>query len=264
MTVLDRLLLRLSASPHPDVFVSGMPKSGTTAVLRLMGLAAGERTCNDPFYQLDLQGVRFRDALFAETLRLPGLMRTYPRVFRGTLLKDPNFVFFQRDLRDAWPSAAWVFTIRDPRDNVRSILNRLRLPGRVDGIRTGLERVTGAWRDVLLGRNPALPGGDPIEHMARRWVCIAEAIDAVGDGAVVSRYEEFVRDKPARIADLCRAVGLDPVHDIREQMDVPFQPRGDRQAVWEEFFGPAELATLESVCGPWLARFGYPALQDTP
>jgi hypothetical protein len=257
MKLLDRLALRFGPAPRPGVFVCGMPKSGTTAVLRLMGIASGESTSNDPFYELDVRGVVFRDAVYNGELDIGRLVKTYPAAFRGTLVKDPNFVFFRSRMTELYPEAAWVFTIRDPRDNIRSILNRLRLPGRDALLVQQMGNLRGAWRDVLEGRNPASGGRSPIEHMARRWLQMAERARDAGNGVVISRYEDFVRDKPGRIAELCRAVGLDPVHSIEADADREFQPRGDRKAVWSEFYGADELAAIESTCGPLLAHFGY-------
>lgn len=257
MSLLKRLLLRVSAPPQPGVFISGMPKSGTTVILRLMGLATGESTLNDPFYKLDQQGVDFRDALFGGQLSVLDLMRRYPKIFQGALIKDPNIIFFADELASAYPDASWVYTIRDPRDNIRSILNRLRLPGRVQAIEPQLAAVPGAWRLVLEGRSPAIAGRDPIERMAHRWLKMAEIMNAAGEGAVVSRYEDFMQAKEERIAELCRAIGLDPVHSIAEHVDTQFQPKGDRRSVWTEFYGAEELATIDRVCEPMLERFGY-------
>ena len=257
MTVLDRLFLRFSAPPRPAVFVSGMPKSGTTAILRLMGLASGQSAVNDPFYKLDLQGIRFRDALFSGQIELAELMRRYPRVFRGRLVKDPNLVFFHEHLSATYPAASWVFTIRDPRDNIRSILSRLQLPGQVEAMQPLLSRIPDTWRRVLDGRSPDSGGNTPIEALARRWARMAESMHQAGASIVLSRYEDFLRDKSAHIAALCRAVDLDPKHSILEHADTQFQPKGDRRAVWSEFFGPTELQAIEEICDPWLATYGY-------
>ena len=99
--------------------------------------------------------------------------------------------------------------------------------------------------------------------MARRWLQMAELAAASADSVVVSRYEDFVRDKPGRIAALCCSVGLDPVHSIAADADREFQPRGDRQAVWSEFFGADELSCIDATCAPLLAHFGY-AMQSSP
>jgi hypothetical protein len=257
MTVLDRLFLRFSAPPRPAVFVSGMPKSGTTAILRLMGLASGQSAVNDPFYKLDLQGIQFRDELFSGQIGLVELMRRYPRIWRGQLVKDPNLVFFYEHLSATYPAAGWVFTIRDPRDNIRSILNRLQLPGRVAAMQPLLSGIPDTWRRVLDGRSPDFGGNNPIEAMARRWARMAERMQQAGASIVVSKYEDFMRDKSAHIAAMCRAVDLEPKYSISEHVDTQFQPKGDRRAVWSEFFGPTELKAIEETCGPWLAAYGY-------
>ena len=246
----------LGDPPAPRVFVTGMPKSGTTAVARLMGIASGQQTVSDPFHLLDKRGVRFRDALFAGETSVPQLMRKYPSVFRGTILKDPNFAFFANTIAEAYPDAQWVFTVRDPRDNIRSVLNRLRLPGKADQIELQDDAIGQTWRRVLEGRTPEIRGDDPIHRLAVRWVTMAEIALASGR-MTISRYEQFNADKQAAIAELCEAAGLMSVHSIAPYMDTQFQPRGNRNAVWEEFFGQPELAMILDTCGPTMARLGY-------
>ncbi len=235
-----------------------MPKSGTTAILRLMALASGEQACNDPLHELDRKDLSLRTHLFEGKVRLPELMNRYRRLFRGSLIKDPNFVYFHEELAERWPSASWVFTVRDPRDNIRSILNRLRLPGTNVAIEAAKPGIHGNWADVLAGRNPELAGRNPIERMAYRWVRNAEIIAGLAGVGIVSRYEDFERDKEGTIAQLCRTAGLTPNFTLGTATDQQFQPRGNREVSWYEFFGHEELKTIDGVCSSWLAHFGYP------
>ena len=257
---LTKLMARIGDSlagpPRPRVFVTGMPKSGTTAIVKLMGIASAEKIVSDPFHLLDKRGVRFRDALFAGETSVPQLMRRYPSVFRGTILKDPNFIFFADAIAKAYPDAHWVFTVRDPRDNLRSVLNRLGLPGKAHEIELEKREIGDTWRRVLEGRTPEIRGKDPIHRLAQRWVMMAE-IALASERMTLSRYEQFNADKQAAIAGLCDATGLRNAHSIAAYMDTQFQPRGDRDAVWEEFFGPPELAMILDICGPTMARLGY-------
>ena len=257
---LTKLLARigdsLASPPRPRVFVTGMPKSGTTAIVKLMGIASGEKTVSDPFHLLDKRGVRFRDALFAGEISVPQLMRQYPSAFQGVILKDPNFVFFADAIAKAYPDAHWVFTVRDPRDNIRSVLNRLGLPGKAHEIKLESPEIGETWRRVLQGRTPEIRGKDPIHRLALRWVMMAEI--ALSSGRMTfSRYEQFNTDKQGSITTLCNATRLTSAHSIAPFMDTQFQPRGDRNAVWEEFFGAHELAMIYDTCGPTMERVGY-------
>ncbi len=254
---LDRLLNRLRGPVDPTVFVTGMPKSGTTAIVKLMGLASGQPAVNDPLHRLDVRGIRYRDELYKGSLAITELMDRFPEVFRGALVKDPNFVFFHGPLQARFPDASWVFTVRDPRDNIRSVLNRLGLPGRATLLGDLPESVGATWRRVLEGRTPDLGGSNPIENLALRWARMADIASSADPDLIVSRYEDFMLDKEAVIAELCRKVGLEPVNSVAEHVDRPFQPPGDRNARWEDFFGPSELAVIRGICGASMARFGY-------
>ena len=242
--------------PRPLVFVTGMPKSGTTAVVKLMGIASGASIVSDPFHLLDKRGIRFRDALFAGETSVSQLMREYPAIFRGAILKDPNFVFFADAIAERYPESHWVFTVRDPRDNIRSVLNRLRLPGKARDVDLENREIGDTWRRVLEGRTPEIRGKDPIHRLALRWVMMAEI--ALSSGRMtLSRYEQFNADKQGAITALCKAAGLTSANSIAPYMDTQFQPRGDRDAVWEEFFGAHELAMILDTCGPTMERLGY-------
>ena len=109
----------LAMRPAPRVIITGMPKSGTTAIARLVGVASGKKVVSDPFNILDNRGIEFRDPLFAGELSIGWLIRRYASVFRAEIIKDPNFIFFADDMMRLFPDANWIFTVRDPRDNIR-------------------------------------------------------------------------------------------------------------------------------------------------
>lgn len=253
----DDLLGRLSPRPRPLLFISGMPKSGTTAILELMGIASGCATVNDPFHRLDRRGVVFRDDLYGGRVTLGQLIERHPRVFRGEIIKDPNLIFFFAELAEGYPDTGWVFTIRDPRDNIRSLLNRLKLRGRAEALEPLPDNLGDTWRRVLEGRTPEIPGRDPIERLANRWVRMAEVVADAGERVIVSRYEDFVRAKERHVEKLCQNAGLEARYSIAEHVDRDFQPKGDRNVVWSEFFGERELRCIEGICGEWMQRFGY-------
>lgn len=244
-------------SQTPAAFITGMPKSGTTAVVRLMGLCAGAESVSDPFHILDQRGIKYRDNLFAGRMSCVRLMRRHRTVFRGALVKDPNLIFFFNEVRTAYPGATWIATVRDPRDNIRSILNRLGLPGRSELLKDLPSDLGETWRRVLEGRTPSLPGGTVIERLAARWVAVANVYRQAATSMVLSRYEDFVVDKEVVIQSLCRAAGLEPVKSISEYVDRQFQPAGDRSVSWQEFFSPQDLASIDGICGNLLPAFGY-------
>lgn len=242
--------------PAPEVIITGMPKSGTTAVARLMGIASGKNVVSDPFNVLDNKAIQFRDRVFSGEVTIGDLVQRYASVFRGEVIKDPNFIFFAEDLTHVFPDASWIFTVRDPRDNIRSVLNRLGLPGRISGIDLDNEKIGATWRRVLSGQTPNIKGRDPIHRLALRWNMMAQtALES--DRMIISVYEAFNADKEGAIQKLCDLTGLGNLHSIRTHMDKQFQPKGDSNAAWGDFFGNSELETILKSCQPLMSRLGY-------
>ncbi|PSF04854.1 sulfotransferase family protein [Marinobacter fuscus] len=240
------------------VIVAGMPKSGTTAIATLLAKAANVDVCSDPFHQLDTKKkVVFRDRLFSEDLSLESLWRQHRELFRGTVVKDPNFPLLLSQLKQFLPEAQFVFIVREPKDNIRSILSRLKIPGNPsEGSRLASE-VPGTWGRVLNGTSPDMPGNDYLEKLAWRWRISAERYLENRDGVRLIRYEDFRRDKQNQINRLAEDVGLANLSDISALVDVQFQPKGKRPESIEEFFGKDNLGRIESIVEPFLADFGY-------
>ena len=120
-----RVLRSRKPATAPRLVVIGMPKSGTTVLAMLLGAASGSTVASDPLHRLDKAKIRFRDALYGGELSLSRLVAENQKFFSSSLVKDPNFTFFMDQLRGTFPLAKFVFIVRDPRDNIRSMLNRL-------------------------------------------------------------------------------------------------------------------------------------------
>ena len=114
------------------VILAGMQKSGTAAIAQPLGTATGQTVCSDPFYILSKKGIDFRKELYEKQLPLQPLWRRYSNVFSETIIKDPNFSLLIPQIIEFLPGARIVFIMRDPRDTIRSILDRLNLPGNPD------------------------------------------------------------------------------------------------------------------------------------
>lgn len=245
------------ASGKGKVIVAGMPKSGTTAIASLLAEAAGVEVCSDPFHQLDSKGVSFRDELFSGALPLEDLWRQHRSVFGGTVIKDPNFPLFLKELRQLLPDAQFVFIVREPRDNIRSILSRLKIPGNPAEGHLLLSNVNGTWGRVLNGTSPDMPGSDYLEKMAWRWRLSAERYLENQEQTRLIRYEDFRKDKKAQIESLAGELGFSGLNDISSIVDIQFQPKGERPSNLEDFFGKENLKRIDAIVGPVLKRFGY-------
>ncbi|MCH8532311.1 MAG: sulfotransferase [Saccharospirillum sp.] len=242
----------------PSVIIGGMPKSGTTAIAKLLASLAGLSASSDPMYQIDVGvGKGPRNALYRGDITLAEVWKRYRQCFNGELVKDPNFPFFIDELFALFPTTKQVFIVRDPRDNIRSILDRLSLNGQTQEIDHAYQSVTGTWRNVLEGYKPTLPGTGHLEKMAWRWRVCTENYLAQKNNMTLIQYEAFRQNKKSEIESLAHQLGLECKHDISGLIDVQYQPKGKHISDWESYFGPDSLNSINEIVGPYLGVFGY-------
>jgi hypothetical protein len=246
------------AGLHPaPVFVLGNQKAGTTAIGALLAECTGRVNTHDPLYRRK----RTLADLLAGTPTVAEFARASPELFKAGVIKDNDFTFLAAELAETFPKAQFVFVVRDPRDNIRSMLNRLEYSGAWEDLsaaaRADLAQRLPGWFTILTGASFGEPGGQYIEVLARRWVRAARVyLDAPGRMTLV-RYEDFDAAKRDTIESLARTLGLAVQKDITPSQDKQFQPLGDRTVTWDDFFGPDNLARIDRICGPDMAAFGY-------
>ncbi|NEP45581.1 MAG: hypothetical protein F6K35_42755, partial [Okeania sp. SIO2H7] len=112
-------------NPQP-ILVLGNQKSGTSAIAALLAEMTDlsvtidlRKEIPNPTYDKIIKG----ELTFSEFVQLNKLD------FSRDIVKEPNLTLLDRELAEYFPNSDFVFVIRDPRDNIRSILNRLQLPG---------------------------------------------------------------------------------------------------------------------------------------
>lgn len=251
-------VIRPMSTGHDMVIVTGMPKSGTTAIARLLGAATGESVCSDPFYTLSRMNLNYRQKLFDGQLSLRSLWKKNRRVFYGSIVKDPNFILLLPQVRDLFPDARLLFIVRDPRDNIRSILNRLGLPGDPgEGPLEIIEEFGVGWRSLLTGHTPEVQGKNYVEILAWRWRKAVEMYQEYQSDFFKIRYEDFKAAKSASIIELADQLGYSGLNPIDHLVNIQYQPKGNTAVGWEEFFGKAQLETIERIAAPVLKEFGY-------
>ncbi|MCZ6782366.1 MAG: sulfotransferase [Proteobacteria bacterium] len=247
------------ARPHPrPVFVLGNQKSGTSAIAALLGLAAGLPTSIDLRREIEEQTwLRLRNG----EMSFDDFMRRNALDFSRAIVKEPNLTFFHRELRRRFPEARFAFVLRDPRDNLRSILDRLGIPGDLPVLTEGhCGGVDPGSELVLDSRWLGIEGGDHyVDRLAARWNACTDVYLAHRGEMVLIRYEDFIAGKSAEIARLARELGLPEERDIEGQVDVQFQPRGQAPRDWRVFFGEENLRRIERSCAQRMSEVGYAA-----
>ena len=177
-----------------------------------------------------------------------------PAYFSTELFKDPMMTFFPRQVIDRFPEGRYVFVIRDPRDNIRSFLNRR---GNIPG---NLKNLPSAMRSPRSTFNADMWGAEDENYigiLAHRWNCAVHNYLEHQDRLTLASYEDFCADKPAFIARLATSIGLLPTNDISAKVDIQYQPGGDRHVSWNEFFGDDNLHKIETICGSLMKQLNY-------
>jgi hypothetical protein len=197
------------------------------------------------------------DSLLSGRTSLERLVERYPRPFSRELIKEPNLTFFFDDLRQCFPAACFVFVARDPRDNLRSLLDRMGLPGDLGRFDPRAWTVPATWNHLLDRTAWRLSGDFAVELLAERWNRSADVYLEHKEDLVLVRYEDFVEEKVASISDLAGRIGRAVIRDIADRVDVPYQSAGNGDACWPVFFGEENLGRIEDLCHERMRQFGY-------
>lgn len=250
----ERLLNRFATVNEAPVLVLGNQKCGTTPIAALLAQAVGSSVT------LDIRGIYepVQTRLHRGELTFDSFVADNRLDFSREIVKEPNLTFLYEELSARFPASSMVFINRDPRTNIKSILNRLSLPGDIHELNEALLReVSPEWRLALDGSWLGLEGGNYIEMLAARWNLAADTyLENAADMPLVL-YEDFFRNKVGEIYRLAERLGLRPINDISGSVDRQYQPRGDKSITVEDFFGTENLSSIERICGERMREFGY-------
>jgi hypothetical protein len=243
-------------NPVP-IFVIGNQKSGTSAIAVLLAELTRLSLSMDlerEYLSRSQSYVRMkRGELSFETFLAMNKLS-----FSRDIVKEANLTIFFDELAEHFPASQFVYVLRDPRDNIRSILDRLNIPG--DRWQLGQEhyrKLIRGWDTILDGGWLGLSGENYIEMLAKRWTFMVDVYLKNRERIFLVRYEEFVRDKAKVIELLAQKLQLAKANDISEMVDLQFQPRGNRIVSWQDFFGIDNLARIEEICGSRMKTVEY-------
>ena len=248
-------MLRLHEPPL-RIFVLGHQKAGTSAIAALLGAYAGLEVT------IDLRR-EIRDQLalqvYSDELPIGRLIARNRADFSKPVVKHPNLTFLFPQLRDRFPDSRFVFVVRDPRENIRSIFDRLGLSGTGTALHPDQwARLPGPWRLILSGKGLPITSSDHLEVLAERWRLMANIYFANRHQIELVRYEDFTAAKERTIDLLARILGLQQTRKIGDLVDRPYQPQGANRGVDPiTFFGEENLARIEATCALAMEKFGY-------
>lgn len=243
-----------NATPHSNpVLIFGNQKSGTSAIAGLLGAATGQRV------QIDFRGAwePYISRVFNAEISIEDFVKKNAYSFSAPLIKEPGLTFVANELLTHFGAEKGIFIVRHPLQNIRSILNRLDIPGNLDSIDLAKGQLPNkTWHSIMNGHDLNIQG-HYIDVQARRWAKAVGEYKKAPDRYHLVKYEDFIQDKDGTIQSLSSSFGLEAPHDIGHLLDHSFQPKGKSDVNLEEFFGQENLQRIFDICGDDMALFGY-------
>ena len=230
--------MNISVHPNP-IFILGNQKSGTSAVAGLLAEATGLGVTLD--FAKEIDHPRYPEVLRGE-LRFHDFVKHHKICFSQPIVKEPSLTLLYKDLRSYFPSSQFVYVLRDPRDNIRSILDRLHLPGDLPDLKQQPLDIPPAWTLILNSEWLGFSEGNYVDMLAARWNLMVDVLLSNRESIRLVRYEEFVKDKRGAINRLAGQLAVRVVKDISPKVDFQFQPVGSHKTQsWKAFFSDDNL-----------------------
>ncbi|MDR5865947.1 sulfotransferase family protein [Halomonas koreensis] len=240
------------------VVILGNQKTGSTAIAALLSEATQQSVTLD--LKKAIPDVGWQLCIKHNVMKFSDVAYKYRSDFKRSIIKEPCLTFFYDEVRELMPNAKFVFIQRDPFQNIRSILNRLGIPGDLQNINLDdwpeLAK-TPVWRLVLdstwLGRD----SGSYIEGLAHRWDLAAKECLNGDKEFFVIKYEDFIKDKEGAIYSLADSLGMEIKKNISGNVDVQYQGRGNSAVSVKDFFGMRNCEIIRNICGESADKLGY-------
>tara|TARA_R110001599_G_scaffold262322_1_gene462806 strand:- start:5759 stop:6559 length:801 start_codon:yes stop_codon:yes gene_type:complete len=253
----------LQPSKHVKTIVLGHQKSGTTAIAALLAKSTGASYSNDPLYQIDRGLGLAANKLLSTPQKLNYYTHRHPILFGCDIIKDPDLIFTWPQINKVFERANYVFVLRDPRDNIRSICDRLALKGKnstpIPSIKQ-LDRGNNHWHQIISGQLPPLSSSlsnNYIINLAKRWNHAATICAKNEDKMLIVKYEDFKANKGEVIHNLAEKLALPIKNDISKDLSKQFQKAGNSNIQWEDFYSQENLELIEEICAENMSHFGY-------
>ncbi len=201
------------------LLVVGHQKSGTTAIAALLAQRAGRSVT------LDVVGANLAEAkaLVAGEVSPRRFMRRHKESFRTDIIKAPMLSFLYPRFQPQFKRQEHLYIEREPAQVIRSILQRLGLPGTL-AQNPDVSHLPKHWQAAFDARWLGGTSTHYVEALAERLAIARRVYEANQDTLHLVRYEDFQADKQATIDALCDRFGWEPLHPI--DVDRQYQPKG--------------------------------------
>ena len=243
---------RLDLAALDSVLVLGNQKTGSTAIARLLA-AYGELGVASDIHLLQSADVQVTN----DPAWVGAFIQRARYYFRQSVIKENALTPATGALLDVLPKARPIYITRHPVHNIRSILDRLNLPGTPRPL-DALEIEDDGWTSIVDSRHLGFEAADHIASLAQRWTYMTAIYRRHRDRLTLVRYEDFMADKLATIQQLAGQLDIAARQDIRPLLDVPFQPCGShRSEAPTSFFSADALAIINRHCATGMDALNY-------
>jgi hypothetical protein len=249
----DFFFASINESP---IFLLGNQKSGTTVMGLLLADATGLSVT------IDL----YREIFKPEFQTLPENPQDFEAFlaknridFSRDIIKEPNLTLFFPELKERFPGARFLFIVRQPHDNIRSILDNLKIKGDLTAsVEELCPHIPEAWRYVIDNRWRMVLDTHYIASLCARWNYMADVYLENRETIQIVRYEDFRKQRQASIHLLAESLNLRIVNDISTLVDRQYQPRGQNRDIdTRSFYSPDNFQMIQSICGERMKLLGY-------
>ncbi len=233
------------------IIVFGHQKSGTTAIAKLLGKSTDKTVCIDPFYLTKEKQYQL-PIIYKDKKGLKDYIKKNAYLYSQDIIKDPEFVFFYDELKQIYPQSKFVFIIRNPFDNIKSILDRLKIIGDIEHFDEKLySEVTDTWdwKMIINGELTNIKSENIIETLSLRWLYCANLYLKHKNEFLLVKYEDFKKEKQEVINKIAEDLGIDKKQDISLFVNNQYQRRGGNTNVSAEFFfSKKNYEIIEQIC----------------
>ena len=154
---------RLDLAALDSVLVLGNQKTGSTAIARLLA-AYGELGVASDIHLLQSADLQVTN----DPAWVGAFIQQARYYFRQSVIKENALTPATGALLDVLPKARPIYITRHPVHNIRSILDRLNLPGTPRPL-DALELEDDGWTSIVDSRHLGFEAADHIASLAQRW-----------------------------------------------------------------------------------------------
>ncbi|SHJ16358.1 Sulfotransferase family protein [Mesonia phycicola] len=240
-------VLNLFTKPNKKaMWVFGMQKTGTTAIASLLATRSGKSCTLDTKY---LWGDYYKD-IINKKLCFNNHINKFSYPFSKDIIKEPSASLMINQIEKVFKLKKYIFITRHPLDTIRSILNRLNIPGNKKSI--NIESIHPDWQIHFSS------GESYVRDLAILYVKVYSQENYIfSDNCVLVKYEDFVEDKLTFIDGLLDEFDFEKKNDITNILDKNFQPKGQVVKDYVSYFGEENYNEIKAITEQVAQKFNY-------